>query len=171
MVSFGKKYFVESKKGDVWFCELYLLDLQIRGWWGWASPGGERARATGMPRDPPVRPTRTIPRRRPRVIERATARGVGRHTPTWRQRKNKEDDNTCRAESHRRRRSRSADTTPPSSSPAIGGRLRGQRGFTRVKLWEIAGKGDRCSDLGCSARAFADLARASRRHGGVRPDA
>ena len=50
--------------------------------------------------------------------------------------KNKEDDNTCRAESHRRRRSRSADTTPPSSSPAIGGRLRGQRGFTRVKLWE-----------------------------------
>jgi hypothetical protein len=76
LVSFGKKYFVARKKGDVWFCELYLLDLQIRGWWGWASPGGERARATGMPRDP-------------RVIERATARGVGRHTPTWRQRKTK----------------------------------------------------------------------------------
>jgi hypothetical protein len=87
---FWQKIFCrERKKGDVWFCELYLLDLQIRGWWGWASPGGERARATGMPRDPPVRPTRTIPRRRPRVIERATARGVGRHTPTWRQRKTK----------------------------------------------------------------------------------
>ena len=166
MVSFGKKYFVARKKGDVWFCELYLLDLQIRGWWGWASPGGERARATGMPRDPPVRPTRTIPRRRPRD----GARRGAPHADVAPE-KNKEDDNTCRAESHRRMRSRSADTTPPSSSPAIGGRLRGQRGFTRVKLWEIAGKGDRYPDLGCSARAFADLARASRRHGGVRPDA
>ena len=169
MVSFGKKYFVESKKGDVWLRAVFVRS---------ADPGlvglgesGRRAGARDRNAARSARPTDADDPPAPSARHR-TRDGARRGAPhaDVAPEKNKEDDNTCRAESHRRMRSRSADTTPPSSSPAIGGRLRGQRGFTLVKLWEIAGKVDRHPDLGCSARAFADLARASRRHGGVRPE-